>query len=215
MRSPFLKVCILMSPMMLAACGDGWEAQKTTEYSPYGNQRTAGSGVVYVRKNLLPEKELKVELPAEQEAVVMHDEPKSLDAEKIFTESLGKGSHVEATSSMEKEKVVESSRHVEVPSAEKPMDLPQHHDESVPEGEVEKHSMNLLEYDGTPKFQNNTEELEALQPAAGEDEYVNNVVQPAEVVSMPVNEIVSPKKDFMLLSDEGKRSLAEIYDDNF
>lgn len=215
MRSPFLKVCILMSPMMLAACGDGWEAQKTTEYFPYGNQRTAGSGVVYVRKNLLPEKELKVELPAEQEAVVMHDEPKSLDVEKIFTESLGKGSHVEATSSMEKEKMVESSGHAEVPSAEKPMDLPQHHDKSVPEGEVEKHSMNLLEYDGTPKFQNNTEELEALQPAAGEDEYVNNVVQPAEVVSMPVNEIVSPKKDFMLLSDEGKRSLAEIYDDNF
>ncbi|MCB1592977.1 MAG: hypothetical protein KDI90_11065 [Alphaproteobacteria bacterium] len=45
---------------LLAGCGDGWE---TVEYSgrvPYTLERTAGSGVEYVRARMKPEKQLKL-----------------------------------------------------------------------------------------------------------------------------------------------------------
>ncbi len=51
---------VVLSAISLSACGEGWEAQKTTDYFPYGNQRTAGSGVVYVRAKLLPERQLNL-----------------------------------------------------------------------------------------------------------------------------------------------------------
>ncbi|MGB4057226.1 MAG: hypothetical protein WBK77_04000 [Alphaproteobacteria bacterium] len=51
---------VLASPILLAACGDGWEMVRTTDF-PYGNLRTAGTGVAYVRAKMLPEKELKIE----------------------------------------------------------------------------------------------------------------------------------------------------------
>lgn len=53
----------LASTLMLASCGEGsgWEMQLTNTMFPYGNQRTAGSGVVYVRAKMLPEKTLNLE----------------------------------------------------------------------------------------------------------------------------------------------------------
>ena len=45
----------------LAACGEGYEMQLVKDYFPYGNQRTAGSGVAYVLAKILPEKQLKLE----------------------------------------------------------------------------------------------------------------------------------------------------------
>lgn len=41
----------LASTLMLASCGEGsgWEMKLTNTMFPYGNQRTAGSGVAYVR----------------------------------------------------------------------------------------------------------------------------------------------------------------------
>lgn len=56
-----MKYLLLAAPFLLSACGDGYEAIRTTEYMPYGNQRTAGSGVAYVLSSMLPEKELKLE----------------------------------------------------------------------------------------------------------------------------------------------------------
>lgn len=53
----------LAGTLMLASCGEGsgWEWQLTNTMFPYGNQRTAGSGVVYVRAKMLPEKTLSLE----------------------------------------------------------------------------------------------------------------------------------------------------------
>jgi hypothetical protein len=55
-RALFAVACSLT----LSACGDGWE---TVEYSgrvPYTLERTAGSGIAYVRAKMLPEKELNL-----------------------------------------------------------------------------------------------------------------------------------------------------------
>lgn len=56
-------VATLASVLLLASCGDdsGWEMKLTNTAFPYGNQRTAGSGVMYVRAKLLPEKTLTLE----------------------------------------------------------------------------------------------------------------------------------------------------------
>ncbi|MCD8496651.1 MAG: hypothetical protein LRZ85_00300 [Alphaproteobacteria bacterium] len=53
----------LASTLMLASCGEGsgWEMKLTNTMFPYGNQRTAGSGVAYVRQKMLPEKTLSLE----------------------------------------------------------------------------------------------------------------------------------------------------------
>ncbi len=51
---------LLAAPFLLSACGENYEPIRTTEYFPYGNQRTAGSGVAYVLAKMLPEKELKL-----------------------------------------------------------------------------------------------------------------------------------------------------------
>jgi len=56
-----LTVCALV--FMLAGCGDGWEAKRTDTLFPYGNQRTAGSGVAYVLAKMLPSKDIT---PADQ-----------------------------------------------------------------------------------------------------------------------------------------------------
>ncbi|HQX27551.1 MAG TPA: hypothetical protein PKX38_06405 [Alphaproteobacteria bacterium] len=61
MPSRFLRFMILASPIMLAACGDGWEMVRVDDVVPYGNTRTAGTGVAYVRAKMMPEKELKLE----------------------------------------------------------------------------------------------------------------------------------------------------------
>lgn len=54
---------LLAAPLLLTACGEdsGWEMQLTNTVFPYGNQRTAGSGVMYVRAKMLPEKTLSLE----------------------------------------------------------------------------------------------------------------------------------------------------------
>ncbi len=49
------------SVLTLTGCGDGYEMIKTDTMFPYGNQRTAGSGVAYVLAKMLPKKELKLE----------------------------------------------------------------------------------------------------------------------------------------------------------
>ena len=56
------------SLFLLAGCGEGFEPVKTNTIFPYGNARTAGSGVAYVLAKMLPEKELKLEVsPVERD----------------------------------------------------------------------------------------------------------------------------------------------------
>jgi hypothetical protein len=58
----FKRILVLsaVSLFTLSAC-DGYEAIKTNTMFPYGNQRTAGSGVAYVLAKMMPKKELKLE----------------------------------------------------------------------------------------------------------------------------------------------------------
>ena len=55
------KYLVLAAPFLLTACGEGYEMIKTDTMFPYGNQRTAGSGVAYVLARMAPEKELVLE----------------------------------------------------------------------------------------------------------------------------------------------------------
>lgn len=47
---------LLAAAPLLAACGEGWEAQPIRNYVPYMEERTAGPGVAYVRAHMLPER---------------------------------------------------------------------------------------------------------------------------------------------------------------
>lgn len=64
-----IKRIVLLSAsslFMLTACGEGYEPIKTNTMFPYGNQRTAGSGVAYVLAKMLPKKELKLAAPPKE-----------------------------------------------------------------------------------------------------------------------------------------------------
>ncbi len=50
-----IRHALLIAPVLLAGC-DGYVAQLTNTHFPYGNERTAGSGVVYVLAKMMPEK---------------------------------------------------------------------------------------------------------------------------------------------------------------
>lgn len=66
--------------MSLTACGEEWVPQLTTEYAPYGEERTAGSGIIYVRKSMLPAKtEIIPEVEPEPEVVI--EEPPVVEIE--------------------------------------------------------------------------------------------------------------------------------------
>ena len=93
------------SLFLLTGCGEGYEMVKTNAMFPYGNERTAGSGVAYVLAKMMPEKELKLE-PVKPKAVVrdwkpaikevLPPEPKPAaavppqQAEKIFRDDMAK-----------------------------------------------------------------------------------------------------------------------------
>lgn len=78
-RSKFL-LCLV--PLFLAGCGDGYEAVRTGEIFPYGNQRTAGTTIAYVRAKLLPEKELNLQ-PVERA-----HQPKAIEETQAILEDI-------------------------------------------------------------------------------------------------------------------------------
>ena len=53
-------LALLSLPLLLGAC-EGYEMQLTNTHFPYGNERTAGSGVIYVRAKMMPEKTLQLQ----------------------------------------------------------------------------------------------------------------------------------------------------------
>ena len=107
MSKSLLRLAILSAPLVLTACGDGWEAQKTQTHFPYGNERTAGSGVVYVLAKMMPEKDLVLEPVMEK----VEEEPEAvepvLEAEEIFNDAQKKG----AAPKMKKEPVSAAEKH--------------------------------------------------------------------------------------------------------
>lgn len=106
MNQNFVRVFTISSALLLASCGDGWEFQKTDSHFPYGNQRTAGSGVAYVLAKMMPEKDLKiepvvvVEPEVTPEPVVKVEQPTIQPADSIFEDVQTKGgsSHMKKTS---------------------------------------------------------------------------------------------------------------------
>lgn len=103
-RGLFLCVFALVTALSLAACGEGYEMVRTTEVTPYGNSRTAGSGVMYVQAKMLPEKELKlenevvevqeteevIEIVEEPEVVIIDPEPNPVVTEEENVEKVSK-----------------------------------------------------------------------------------------------------------------------------
>ncbi len=102
-----VRALLLASPLLLGACGEGYEMVKTDTVFPYGNQRTAGSGYAYVLAKLLPAKTepiLKAVAPRPQPQPqpqpeplqetkqIIEDipEPPAQDAEEIFREQQSK-----------------------------------------------------------------------------------------------------------------------------
>lgn len=85
MRS--LTLALLAAPLLLAAC-DGYEIIRTDTMFPYGNQRTAGTGVAYVLAKMMPEKELKLQsqmVPVQRE---MRPAPiRSEEITNVFTKT--------------------------------------------------------------------------------------------------------------------------------
>lgn len=83
MNKTLLRSASFMMLFLLTACGEGWEMQLTNTVFPYGNQRTAGSGVMYVRAKMLPKKELKIVPVERQREPIVHvvPEPAAPDTE--------------------------------------------------------------------------------------------------------------------------------------
>lgn len=76
MSSRSLKYLVLAAPLLLGACGEGYEAVRTGSLFDYedGGQRTAGTRISYVVAEMMPERKLNLEPvsqpPAPEPAVV-------------------------------------------------------------------------------------------------------------------------------------------------
>lgn len=80
-----LIIALSVVPFALSACGEGWERIQTHEMFPYGNQRTAGTGVAYVLAKMMPEKELIIK------TVPRRAPPKKVKRiEKVFKDAQAK-----------------------------------------------------------------------------------------------------------------------------
>lgn len=212
MNASLCRMLFLLSPLALTACGDGWQAQKTTSHFPYGNERTAGSGVVYVRAKMMPEKELKLEPMAEvKEETPPAVEPEPvLDAEEIFEDAQTKGAPAKSTTSdaadedhsavdMEHEKKMVSSASSEVSAPELSAE------EYIAQAPKEIETPDVDIIDDHPVKQVVDEEVAMHEPQAGDE--TNDVVEVYEgVIVQPVKEIVAPNKSII----NGKRSPGQL-----
>lgn len=94
------RALLMASPLLLAACGEGYEVIPTQTMFPYGNQRTAGTGYAYVLAKMLPPKTQPIlqsveprsaPEPIQETKQIMEDipeppEPIAQDPEEIFHE---------------------------------------------------------------------------------------------------------------------------------
>ena len=233
MSKAFLRLSVLCAPLLLTACGEGWEAQKTTEHFPYGNQRTAGSGVVYVRAKMMPEKELKVEPVLEKVVADVPDEVEPvLQAEAIFEEAQTKGSASKKQIPVAKDPAPKASIAEDVlekPAAmeeEKHSSVMRSSDLSVPSLSAEEYiaqapkQIEIPEVriiDAAESASVDVQELperidvSSIEPAAGGvEEQLVHIYE--NEVSSPAKELVTPKTDYLhFVPNKGQESLDEIY----
>ncbi len=100
-----VRALVLASPLLLGACGARYELVKTDTMFPYGNQRTAGSGVAYVLAKMMPAKTQPIlqsvaprpapqpqAAPLQETKKIIEDipEPPAQKAEDIFREQQSK-----------------------------------------------------------------------------------------------------------------------------
>ncbi len=223
-----IRLAILSAPLLsLTACGEGWEAQKTDAAFPYGNQRTAGTGVAYVRAKMLPEKELKVESPAKVEVTKPAPEP-TLDAEEIFTEQQIKGAPPPPIPAKPIEEEVEIEEHSSVNidinmeganiSAEEYIAQEPKKIEGEIEGmQIENPQIDIAEIEplSGEAADFDVGELENEFDMAFEFEGDDIIEFSESTTSQPITQIISPKQDFFDFRNNGEISLEEIYEDAF
>ncbi len=73
---------LAVSAPLLAACGEGWVMQPTRGAVPYTEERTAGSGVAWVRAYMLPEKGPVLEPITAPAAAIVQDAAPIFDAKQ-------------------------------------------------------------------------------------------------------------------------------------
>lgn len=76
---PTIRLLSVVPLLCLAACGEGWEKQDT-HMVPYTMERTAGTGLAYVRAKMMPARGPVVEEAAEEE-VMSHEMKTDLNTE--------------------------------------------------------------------------------------------------------------------------------------
>jgi hypothetical protein len=86
MPSSRLKFLFLLAPLAVGACDGNYE--RISGIVPYVMERTAGTGVAYVRGHMLQEKTLKVEQTAPAPAAAAPEPIKS--AEPVFQKQQSK-----------------------------------------------------------------------------------------------------------------------------
>ncbi len=223
MKNSILRLVALSTPLLLGACGEGWEAQRTDQVAPYGNYRTAGTGVAYVRAKMLPKKELKIEQEVE-EVTPVPAQP-ILDAEEIFTEQQIKGSPPTTP------EIVPENDDTVIEEGEAVMELePEDHSSNIDDtlmdemDDVEITELSAEEYIAQePKKAEMMElDISEIEPLAGTEtdfdmvEFGEDTIEVYESeVSQPMKQIIVPKQDFIDLRTEGEVSLDEIYNDKF
>ena len=236
MSKSLLRLAIFSAPLLLTACGEGWEAQRTSEYFPYGNQRTAGSGVVYVRAKMLPKKELVVEPVMDK----VEEEPGTvepvLEAEEIFSDAQRKGAppakKTEAVITEEKHSdntgsaVIEEDQHASIIMPEPT--------EVIEQASVEEMSSVVSAVEPASGFEEITAEeyisqapkriiarkVEVIKVSNNQpDSYGFEGEEMVEVfeneVIQPQKEIIVPKKDKAVFLSVGEEALDEIYNSDF
>lgn len=186
MRLLLGKLSLLFVALTLSGCGDGWEAHLTKTEFPYGNQRTAGSGVVYVRANMMPQKELKVS----------HE----MSGEKVFSDSLGKTKPVEK----------KSTPAVPVSSADDEADdMSSASDVQKMDADLNAGRLAMV----VPAAGGDDETLVVANALSNDD--LNAGIDDAdlsrETVYMAQKAIVAPKRDILTTAERGQLSLDEIY----
>ncbi len=227
MSKYLLRLVVFAAPLLLTACGEGWEAQRSDSYFPYGNQRTAGSGVVYVRAKMLPEKKLVVEPVANEVKEDSITVEPVLEAEEIFSDAQRKGS-----APVKKDDLVsKEEKHGDASSVDKKKE--EHANAIIPKvggamettvSEVEPASgvvdtsaedyismapkriiAKKVEVIKSPDIQKGSYEFEGEEMV---EVFENEVIQPQK-------EIVVPKKDKVTFLSLGEEALNEIYSSDF
>ncbi len=237
MSKSLLRLAIFSAPLLLTACGEGWEAQRTDSYVPYGDKRTAGTGVVYVRAKMLPKKELVVEPVMDN----VEEEPSTvepvLEAEEIFSDAQRKG----AAPAKKSDSVLENEKQSSMDSVD---------------AKKEKQASIVMPEVGEVIEQASAEDsmsmaASSVEPASGSEEitaeqYISQApkriiakkvevikassVEPIEnygfegeemvevfenEVIQPQKEIIVPKKDKAVFLSVGEEALNEIYNSDF